>query len=182
MHNRNDATTAVFFLNFGKPTRLPLRLPERESDQAVSARPQSTAASSNTCWHTWARHGSPVTTTSATPSVSTASTRPASWAFFHALNLLIRSNPDHGTSTPASVFRWMSAVFTMRRHWLNANRAAPACRASTSCCSTVGSRQMRNVVCRDISAVSIPAPTDNTRLELSVVRKGRSRVGPHADR
>ena len=43
------------------------------------------------------------------------------------------------------------AIFTIRRHWLNANRDAPACRANTSCCSTVGSRQKRNVVCRDVT-------------------------------
>jgi hypothetical protein len=39
----------VFFLKREKPTRLPLRLPDSEPDHAASARPQSTAASSNTC-------------------------------------------------------------------------------------------------------------------------------------
>ena len=38
LRSRNDGTTPVFFLKRGKPTRLPLRLPERESDQAASAR------------------------------------------------------------------------------------------------------------------------------------------------
>ena len=49
LRNRNDPSTPVFFLNLGNPTRGPRRLPERESDQAPKARPQSTAASSKTC-------------------------------------------------------------------------------------------------------------------------------------
>jgi hypothetical protein len=44
---------------------------------------------------------------------------------------------------------------------LNANRAAPACRANTACCPTLGSRQNLNVVCRLITR-SIPQATDNT--------------------
>jgi hypothetical protein len=52
------------------PTRLPVRLPDRESDRALSARPQLTAASSNTCWHTWPCHAKPVATASATPALS----------------------------------------------------------------------------------------------------------------
>ena len=162
LRSRNEGTAPVFFLKRGKPTRLPRRFPDRESDQALSARPQSTAASSNTCWHTWVRHANPVTTVSAHPFGSTANTRPASSVFFHALNALIRSNPVHGTSTSGSRRRWVSAVFTRRRHWLNANRAAPACRANTSCCSTVGSRQKRNVVCRVIAPASIPPATDKS--------------------
>ena len=80
--------------------------------------------------------------------------------FLPPVERLIRSNPVHGTSTLGSVLQSVSTVFTIARHSLNANRAAPACRASTSCCSTVGSRQKRNVVCRVIAA-SIPQPTDN---------------------
>jgi len=83
---------------------------------------------------------------SATPVGSTVNTRPASAVFFHALNALIRSKPVHGTAILGSVLRPVSAVFTMRRHWLNANREAPPWRASTSDCSTAGSRQNRNVV------------------------------------
>ena len=153
--------SAGLLLEAGNPIRLPLRLPERESDHAFSPLPRSTAASSNTCWHTWLRHASPVTTGSDTPSVSTMNTRPASSVFFHALKALIRSNAVHGTSMSWSVRRPVSAVCTRPKHWLNANREAPACRASTSCCLTVGSRQNLNVVCRLISAVSIPRPTDN---------------------
>ena len=138
LRSRNDGAAPVFFLKQGNPIRLPLRLPERESDHAFSPLPRSTAASSNTCWHTWLRHASPVTTGSATPSVSTMNTRPASSVFFHALKALIRSNAVHGTSMSWSVRRPVSAVCTRPKHWLNANREAPACRASTSCCLTVG--------------------------------------------
>ena len=46
---RNDGTVRPLLLNLGKPLRLPRRLPERELLQAARARPQSTAASSNTC-------------------------------------------------------------------------------------------------------------------------------------
>src|SRR5882757_2443034 len=95
------------------------------------------------------------------PSVSTEKTLPASWVFFQALNVLIRSNPVHGTSVEGSDLRRVSPVFTIRRHWLNANLDAPACRANTCCCSTVGSRQNLNVVCRAISPVNIPQHTDN---------------------
>ena len=49
LRSRNDGAAPVFFLKRGNPTRLPLRLPERESDQAFSPLPRSTAASSNTC-------------------------------------------------------------------------------------------------------------------------------------
>src|SRR6516162_7618013 len=51
-----------------------------------------------------------------------------------------------------------------------ANRDAPACRASTSHCSTVGSTQKRNVVCRDISPVSLPPPTDSNAHQLRHVK------------
>ena len=122
--------------------------------------PRSTTASSNTCWHTSVRHATPVTTISVTPSASTANTRAASSVFFQALNALIRSNPVHGTGTSGLVLRSVSAVLTMPKHSLKANRDAPACPASTSCCSTVGSRHNRNLVGRVISPVSIPPPTD----------------------
>ena len=49
LRSRNDGIAPVFFLNRGNPIRLPLRLPERESDHAFRPLPQSTAASSNTC-------------------------------------------------------------------------------------------------------------------------------------
>ena len=49
LRSRNDGIAPVFFLKRGNPTRLPLRLPERESDQAFRPLPRSTAASSNTC-------------------------------------------------------------------------------------------------------------------------------------
>src|SRR6185295_6990870 len=52
---RRHGTASVFFLNRGNPILLPLRLPERESDQALSSLPRSTAASSKTCWHTSSR-------------------------------------------------------------------------------------------------------------------------------
>jgi hypothetical protein len=93
LRSRNDGVAPVFFLKRGKPTRLPLRLPARESDQAANARPQSTAASSKTCWHTSARHGRPDTTNPATPLVSTATALPASSLFFPPLNALIRIKP-----------------------------------------------------------------------------------------
>lgn len=162
LRTRNDGTDVVFFLNRGKPTRLPFRFPVRESDHAVKPLPRSTAASSNTCWHTSVRHRRPVTTGSATPTVSTVNTRPAASVFFHPLKVLIRSNPVQGTVMLGSVRRADSAVLTMRRHWLNANRAAPACRDSTTACSTVGSRQNLNVVCRVIDS-SIAPGTDKRR-------------------
>src|ERR1700722_11940642 len=62
------------------------------------------------------RHGSPVTRVWAVPSAPTANTRPASSVFFHVLNALIRSNSLHGTTVSGSVFRWVSAVFIIRRH------------------------------------------------------------------
>ena len=49
LRSRNDGIALVFFLNRGNPIRLPLRIPERESDHAFRPLPQSTAASSNTC-------------------------------------------------------------------------------------------------------------------------------------
>ena len=70
LRSRNDGRPPVFFLKRGNPTCLPLRLPERESDQAFSPLPRSTAASSNTCWRTRARQARPVTTVSTVPSVS----------------------------------------------------------------------------------------------------------------
>jgi hypothetical protein len=144
---------------------LPLRLPERESDHAAKALLQSTAASSNTCWHTWPRHDKPVTTISPTPSAPTATTRPACSVFFHALKVLMRSNPLQGTATLGSVLRSVRAVLTVCRHWSNANREAPAWRASTSRCSSVGSRQNRKVVCLlMLRAVSHRPPTTPSTL------------------
>jgi hypothetical protein len=75
----------------------------------VSALPRSTAASSKTCWRTWRRHAQPVTLISASPALSTAKNRPASAVLFHALNWLIKSNPDHGTRTAGSACLAVSA-------------------------------------------------------------------------
>ena len=151
LRSRNDGTVPVFFLKRGKPTRLPLRLPRRESDHALSPFPRSTAASSNTCWHTSARQVRPVTTVVRVPSASTLNTRPASSLLFQALNELIRSNPVHGTPVSWCALGAVSAAFTVTRHWLNANRDAPACRTSSARWPTVGSRQNLNVVWRDIT-------------------------------
>nr|WP_156670605.1 hypothetical protein [Mycobacterium sp. E136] len=85
-----------FFLNLGNPILPPLRRPERESDHAVKARAQSTAPSSNTCWHISSRHARPVDMSSADPSLATAHTRPAASDFFHRLNAMIKSNPVRG--------------------------------------------------------------------------------------
>src|SRR3982074_822203 len=49
LRSRNDCLLVVFFLNRGNPTCRPLRPLRRQSDHTLSARPQSTAASSNTC-------------------------------------------------------------------------------------------------------------------------------------
>lgn len=62
------------------------------------------------------RHGSPVTTTVARPPVSTPNTRPACSVIFYALNVLMRSNPDHSTVTLRSVRRRVSAAVTIDRH------------------------------------------------------------------
>src|SRR5690625_2845177 len=88
LRTRNDRTDVVFFLNRGKPTRLPLRFPVRESDHAFKPLPRSTAASSNTCWQTSVRHDSPVTYSSMSPAVSTVNTRPAASVLFQALKVL----------------------------------------------------------------------------------------------
>src|SRR5690606_34848403 len=92
---RNDARAVAFLLKRGNLVGLPARLPFLPSENAASALPRSTAASSKTCWLTSLRHARPVLPSSSTP---------ASEVSFHALNALIRSNPDHGTATLASVF------------------------------------------------------------------------------
>src|SRR5665647_1880062 len=103
LRTRNEpAPSGRFFLNLGCPTFFPARSPLRESDHARSALPTSTAASSNTCWTTCPRQARPVTTTSTSPLGSTTNRRPAASVFFHALNALMRSNPDHGTFTAPS--------------------------------------------------------------------------------
>ena len=129
LRSRNDGT-APFLLEAGKPTRLPRRFRDRESDQAAQRPP---AVHGGFLEHLLAHLGAPRQAGHhglGAPVGSTANTRPASSVFFHALNALIRSNPVHGTSTSGSRRRSVSAVFTSRRHWLNANRAAPACRAT----------------------------------------------------
>ena len=103
-----------------------------------------------------------MTTGTACPAVSTVNTRPASSVFFHALKVLIRSKPVHATVMLGSVRRADKLVLTIRRHWLNANLPAPACRDSTTACSTVGSRQNLNVVCRAIDSTIAPG-TDKQR-------------------
>jgi hypothetical protein len=52
------------------------------------------------------------------PSAATTKTRPASSVFFQALNALIRSNPDHGTTIDGSIFFAASASITSRGDWL----------------------------------------------------------------
>src|SRR5215207_5119699 len=89
-------------LRLGNPTRRPLRTAALASVWAESARPRSTAASSNTCAETACRHPRPVTCLMMVPSGATTNSRPASSVFFQALNALIRSNPDHGTLTCGS--------------------------------------------------------------------------------
>ena len=161
LRSRNDGTATGFLLEAGKAHSLAFALAGSGVRPGFEPLTQIDRGFLEYLLAHLGRHAKPVTTVSATPSVSTVNTRPASSVFFQALNALIRSNPVHGTSASGSVLRWVSAVFTIRRHWLNANLDAPACRASTSCCSTVGSRQNLNVVCRLISPVSIPQPTDN---------------------
>ncbi|MCP2283373.1 hypothetical protein APR04_002276 [Promicromonospora umidemergens] len=99
---RNDPPVGLFFLKRGNPTRGPFRAPARDSVAAFSPRPRSTAASSNTCASTSSRQTRPVTWTCVCPAASTRNRRPAASDRFHALNALIRSNPDHGTRTPVS--------------------------------------------------------------------------------
>src|SRR5688572_22320119 len=111
LRSRNDARAVDFFLKRGNLAGLPLRSPRRLSVKADSARPRSTAASSKTWEEICARQGSP-----GRPS----SSFPASSVSFHALKVLIRSNPDQGTFAEGSLFFARSAVFTMRRHWLKA--------------------------------------------------------------
>ena len=85
-------------LEAGKADPLAFALTERESDHAASALPAVHGGFLEHLLAHPARHGRPVTTVSATPSVSTVKTRPASSDFFQPLNVLIRSNPVHGTS------------------------------------------------------------------------------------
>ena len=77
LHSRNVCLPAAFFLNRGNRTWGPRRVPLRDCGKAASARPQSTAASSNTCWQISRRHGSPIATMEATPTPSIANSRPA---------------------------------------------------------------------------------------------------------
>src|SRR5512132_1955788 len=105
-------------LAFGNPVRPPLRVPARDWAWAASARPKSTAASSNTCAVTSCRHIRPVTCLLLVPSEPTTDTRPASSDVFQALNALIRSNPDQGTDIDGSSLLVLSAELTSRKHWL----------------------------------------------------------------
>jgi len=175
---RNDPPAGSFFLNLGNPTRGPSRAPVMESLQAFNARPRSTTASSKTCARTSPRHTSPVTSTRVVPSRSTTNRRPAASDTFHALNALIRSNPDHDTpdplpepSTPEPAPSPSDTTFELRSRparasaslcnrnaWLNANRAAPTCRDSTRSCKTDGSRRNRNDVCLATHGILPPTP------------------------
>src|SRR5579859_5990037 len=95
----------------------------------------------------------------AAPPASTTNTRPASGEHFHALNALIKSNPDHGTTTIGSRPRPSNPRFTNPKHWLYANRAAPACRANTTNCPGEASTVNRNPVNLPTTAVTPPPPT-----------------------
>ncbi|MFD0591179.1 hypothetical protein ACFQZ4_00090 [Catellatospora coxensis] len=115
---RNDNCARFFDLNLGNPTRRPSRSPLRDAMYAASPRPRSTAASSNTCWHTSARHARPVVWTMVVPSAAATSTRPAAAVRFQVLNALIRSKPDHGTFPTVPRRLPSRACLTSRRHWL----------------------------------------------------------------
>ncbi len=179
---RNEPRSWFFFLNLGCPTCLPVRLPRRKSVHAFNALPRSTTASSKTCADTSERQARPVTSNSATPEPSTTKRRPAFSVFFHALNALIRSNPVHGIFTaPSSVppLDASRAFRCSRRPWLNANRAAPSCRASARACSADGSAVNWNVVCLDTPR-TLSAATD-THADVSAGHAGRARVNTPSD-
>src|SRR6186713_784975 len=144
--SRNACRAVALRLNLGNLGFFPARFPLRPLEKASSARPRSTAASSNTCWHTSVRQTSP------------GPASPASFERFQALNALMRSKPDHGTLFLAALVssealrsgcRFApSALVTKRRHWLKAKRAAPTCRLSACSCSRLGSSVKQKVVCR----------------------------------
>src|ERR1700682_406247 len=52
--------------------------------------------------------------------------------YFHALKSVMRAKPDHGTLVCGSTFHFSSLLRTLPDDWLNANRAAPACLASSA--------------------------------------------------
>src|SRR6187402_818615 len=74
--SRNACRAVALRLNLGNLGFFPARSPLRPLEKASSARPRSTAASSNTCWHTSARQTSP----------GLASSTPAAVERFQALN------------------------------------------------------------------------------------------------
>ena len=151
LRNRNDAMSLVFFLNRGNPTRLPSRFPERESDHAARPRPQ---VDGRFLEHLLTHLSAPrqARHCGIDDALTADGEYPArSFGLLPRVERVDQIEPRPRNSVSESVLRRVSAVFTIRRHWLNANRDAPACRDSTSCCSTVGSRQNRNVVCRHIT-------------------------------
>ena len=81
----------------------------------ASARPRSTAASSNTWAETSVRQERPVTCFVVVPSGATMNMRPALSLVFQRLNALIKSDPYHGTVADRSVSTAASALVTSRR-------------------------------------------------------------------
>src|SRR5690606_35683399 len=142
LRGREDCRAVALRLNLGNLGGFPCRSPLRPAGKPSSALPRSTAASSNTCWHTSARQTSP----------GPDSSPPAASERFHALKALMRSKPDQGTlagSVPLPACRFASSAFsTKRKHWLNAKREAPTCRRSACSCSRLGASVKLKVVCR----------------------------------
>src|SRR5690606_23220222 len=141
--SRKDCRAVALRLNLGNLGGFPCRSLLRPAEKPSSALPRSTAASSNTCWHTSARQASPGPASSSPPAASER---------FHALKALMRSKPDQGTwagSVPLPACRFASSAFsTKRKHWLNAKREAPTCRRSACSCSRLGTSVKLKVVCR----------------------------------
>src|SRR5215216_1365370 len=91
-------------------------MPEFAPASAARARPRSTAASSKTCAETSCRQASPVTCLVIVPSAATVKMRPASSLRFQALNVLIKSKPEHGTFTDELDSLSARASTKRRRH------------------------------------------------------------------
>jgi hypothetical protein len=89
--------------------------PSSISAYRASARPRSTAASSNTWAETSVRQERPVTCFVVVPSGATMNMRPALSLVFQRLNALIKSDPYHGTVADRSVSTAASASVTSRR-------------------------------------------------------------------
>ena len=106
--DREGAALAVLVAEPKPSWTAPLAFPPREAGPPAlaaavfgvgvgeSARPRSTAASSNTWAETSCRHPRPVTCLVMVPSGAATKTRPAASPRFQALKALIRSNPATG--------------------------------------------------------------------------------------